>query len=214
MANGRVITGFSNPMVADYSASGTTVTYSDVMPLARGVSVQFSLDEASDEVFEADNTDAESAGGKFGGGTVDFGLDTPLKAAAKKIEGTPAQSTVTVGTSTVNVTDYGDAQEPPYVGAGFIVRYMEDGVETWEPTILTKVKFQNVATNAQTSGGSNKNFQSETRTAQIFRDDTAAHNWKRVADAQTSEDAAKSVLIALLGGTANGGGGEEEDDEP
>lgn len=130
------------------------------------------------------------------------------------IEGTPTQSTVTVGTSTVNVTDYGDAQEVPYVGVGYIVRYMEDGVETWEPTVLTKVKFQNVAKNAQTSGGSNKNFQSETRTAQIFRDDTAAHNWKRVADAQTSEDAAKSVLIALLGGTANGGGGEEEDDEP
>ena len=41
MANGEVITGFSKPYVARYSESNGTVTYSNVQPLARGVSVEF-----------------------------------------------------------------------------------------------------------------------------------------------------------------------------
>ena len=39
MANGRVATGFSKPIVAKYEAEGTTVTYTGAMPLARGVDV-------------------------------------------------------------------------------------------------------------------------------------------------------------------------------
>ena len=38
-ANGRVITGFSQPYVALYSESGGTVTYASGQILARGVSV-------------------------------------------------------------------------------------------------------------------------------------------------------------------------------
>ena len=45
-------------------------------------------------------------------------------------------------------------------------------------------------------------FQSASLTAQLFRDDSNAHNWKRVADAQTSEADAEDVLKAFLGITA------------
>ena len=38
-AAGRVVTGFSKPYVAKYNVSGSTVTYSDGMKLARGVDV-------------------------------------------------------------------------------------------------------------------------------------------------------------------------------
>ena len=47
-ANGRVITGFSKPYIANYAASGTTVTYSGGMVLARGVSVSLAPESADD----------------------------------------------------------------------------------------------------------------------------------------------------------------------
>lgn len=201
MANGRVITGFSKPYVATYSHSGSTVTYSNGMPLARGVSVELSVESSDSNDFYADNIVAESASGKFGGGTANITVDGLKLAAAKLIEGTPAQTTVTVGSSTVNVTDYGEAQVIPYVGIGFIVRYMEDGVSTYQPVFLTKAKFADTGLTANTQE-EEIDFQSASLTAQLFRDDSTAHNWKRVADAQTSEADAEDVLKAFLGITA------------
>lgn len=55
MANGRVLTGFSKPYVAEYSASGNTVTYKSGMILARGVSVSLSVEASDDNIFYADN---------------------------------------------------------------------------------------------------------------------------------------------------------------
>ena len=197
MANGRIVTGFSKPYVALYSASGSTVTYSSGMALARGVSVSLDVESSDDNDFYADNVVAESASGVFGGGSLTLGVDGLKKAAAKLIEGTGTQSTVTVGTSTVNVTDYNDSQEVPYVGVGCIVRYMEDGIASYEPILFTKVKFAPTGLSATTQGES-IDWQSAELTAKIFRDDTTAHNWKRVADAQTSEEAAEDVLKAFL----------------
>ena len=70
MANGRVITGYSDPWVATYAASGTTVTYSGAQALGRGVSVAINPDTATDNKFYADNVEAENAGTTFGSGTL------------------------------------------------------------------------------------------------------------------------------------------------
>jgi len=47
-AAGRVITGFSKPYVAKYSVVGTTVSYTDGMVLARGVSVALAPTSSDD----------------------------------------------------------------------------------------------------------------------------------------------------------------------
>ena len=72
MANGRVTTGFSKPYIADYSCTSGTIAYENCMPLARGVNVDISIDEAETSGFYADNVLAESDSGVFTSGTFTF----------------------------------------------------------------------------------------------------------------------------------------------
>ena len=134
MANGRVATGFSMPRVAKYEASGTTVTYTGVMALARGVDVTLSPESSDENIFYADNKSAESAAGEFTGGTVTLTVDGLLDAARNFIFGLPtADSSGWVA--------FGDDMAVPYVGIGYITRYMSDGVTTYVPTVISKARF-------------------------------------------------------------------------
>lgn len=197
MANGRVITGYSQPYVALYTNTGGTVTYSSGQALARGVDVSISPEAADATPFYADNTVAEQAGGGFTGGTVTLTVDGLKGAAQKLIMGLPAASTVTVGQDTVNINDFGDGMDIPYVGIGFIVRYMEDGVTSYDAVVLTKARFSVFGTEAATQEDAIA-FQTQSLEATIYKDDTANHNWKRVSDPQTTEAAALAVIQALL----------------
>jgi len=199
MANGQVITGFSKPVVALYSATGTTVSYTGLMPLARGVDVSLDIETNDDNDFFADNVVAESAGNTFSSGTVTLTVDG-LKAEARKlIMGLPEPTSVSLGSNTVEVYDYDDRQAKPYVGVGFIVRYMEDGVTSYVPYMLPKVIFNDLGIEAETQEES-IDFQTTELEATILRDDSDNHRWQRVGANQTTEALAYSVLQALLGG--------------
>lgn len=189
-ANGRVITGFSKPYVALYSESGGVVTYASQQILARGVSVSLSIESADDNKFYADNVIAESADGLFGGGEVTLTVDGLLTAAEKLILGLPTADGD-------GWTAYGDAMSIPYVGIGFIVRYMSDGVTTYVPVILTKCKFATPNLDANTQEDS-IDWQTQELTATIMRDDTSDHNWKLVGAGQATEAAAESMITTKL----------------
>lgn len=193
MANGRVITGYSKPFVALYANANGTVTYSGGIPLARGVEVSIAPEAADSTPFYADNTVAEQAGGGFSGGTVTLTVDGLKEAAQKLIMGLPAQTTV----DTVKWNDFGDAMAIPYVGVGFVVRYMEDGVTTYDAVVLTKVQFSVFGTDAATQEDAIE-FQTQELEAAIMKDDTTAHNWKRVSEPQTTEAAAVAAYQAIL----------------
>jgi phi13 family phage major tail protein len=193
MANGRVITGYSKPFVALYANANGTVTYSGGIPLARGVEVQIAPEAADSTPFYADNTVAEQAGGGFSGGTVTLTVDGLKEAAQKLIMGLPAQTTI----SDVKWNDFGDAMSIPYVGVGFVVRYMEDGVTTYDAVVLTKVQFSVFGTDAATQEDAIE-FQTQELEAAIMKDDTTAHNWKRVSEPQTTEAAAVAAYQAIL----------------
>ena len=197
MANGKVITGYSKPYVAKYTAVGSAVTYSNGMPLARGVDVEISVETADDNKFYADNAVAETAPAAFRSGTMKLTVDGLKDAARRLLEGLGEPQTVTVGERTVNVDDYGQSARPPYVGIGVIIRYQEDGVETYAPLVLTKARFPAQNTSAKTQGD-NIEWQTQELNGSLHRDDTAAHNWKRLAEDQTSEEDAEAVLKALL----------------
>lgn len=195
MANGKVCTGFSLPYVAKYTESGGAVTYSDGMQLARGVNVSIAPEVADSNDFYADNVLAETVSGTFTGGTVTLTVDGLLPAAEAFIYGLPTPETV----GTVSVYKYGDANEPPYVGLGFIARYMSDGVTTYKVIVLTKTRF-NLPTEAAATQEAEIDWQTQELTATIMRDDTADHDWKLVgATEYTSEALALADLKKILG---------------
>lgn len=200
MANGRVITGYSKPYVALYAVTDNTVSYSGGMPLARGVSVSIDPESGDGNDFYADNVTAESVGGTFTGGTLTLTVDGLKDAARKLVMGIVTENTITVGTgatSSVKVYDYDDQQVAPYVGVGFIVRYMENGVTTYVPHVITKTVFSPEGLEAATQE-EDIEFQTTELEATIMRDDSQYHRWQRVAEAQTTEALAEAVIRNLL----------------
>lgn len=196
-AAGKVCTGFSLPYVAKYASSGVSVTYSEGRKLARGVSVDLDIETFEDNIFYADNVEAESAPAKFRSGTVNLTVDGLIRAAENLILGLPDPTTVTVGSNTVNMYDYGDDMEIPYVGIGYIARYMSGGVESFVPTILTKARFAQFSPSAATQE-EEIDWQTQDISATLMRDDTEKHNWKRVGADQATEAEAEAVIKAVL----------------
>ena len=186
-AAGRVCTGFSKPYVATYAASQGTVTYSNGQLLARGVSVDVQPDVASDDnIFYADNVAAETVGGKFTGGTVTLTVDGLLDAARKLVYGLP-----TAGSDGFYV--FGDDQDIPYVGIGFVARFMSDGVTSYVPIILAKCRFKEPNVSASTQEDDIE-WQTEELEASVLRDDSSNHVWKLMGEAQTTEAAAEAKI--------------------
>ena len=199
MANGKVITGYSQPIVAKYSYSSNTISYTNVMPLARGVEVQMEVEIGDATNFFADNTIAEAVAGQFNGATATFTVDGLKDSARNLIAGLVTSGSITVNTSTTVATKvYDDLQVIPYVGIGFVVRYMENGVTTYAPVILPKAQFSPESLNAATQGESVE-FQTTDLVATVMRADDANHSWKVVAEDQATEAAAVAAINAYFG---------------
>lgn len=190
MAAGRILTGFSLPYVALYSAAGNTVTYSSGQRLARGVSVSIEAEAEDDNIFYADNISAESAPGIFTSGTATFTIDGLKLAAEQLIMGIPAADSE-------GFIHYGESLTIPYVGVGFICRYMEDGVTSYVPVILTKCRFVTPGIDAATATETIE-WQTQELTASLLRDDTTNHDWKLVGGEQTTEAAAEAKIKAIF----------------
>lgn len=197
MANGRVITGYSKPYVALYANNNGTITYSSGTALARGVDVNVSVDTNDASKFYADNVLAEEAGNLFTSGSITLTVDGLKDAARKLVMGLPTATSVTVGTSTVDVLEYDDRQQIPYVGIGFVVRYMENGVTSYVPYVFPKCIFSEDGIEANTQEESIE-FQTTELTATLMRDDSTNHRWRRIAEAQTTEALAEDAVEAML----------------
>lgn len=191
-AFGRVRVGFSRPWVAKYSNTDGTVTYSNGCRLARGVDVSLSPETSDNTDFYADNGVQESEGGTFNGGTLKLTCDDPLAAAKALIEGTPAADTD-------GWVKHGESTSKPYVGLGWIVTYVSNGVYSYVPTVVRKARLNSIADEASTRADGIE-YQTSAQEYAIFRDDTANHDWKWVNEAgYETEDAAEAALKAALG---------------
>lgn len=197
MANGKVITGYSQPIVAKYTFSSNTISYSDITPLARGVEVSMDVETGDSTNFYADNTIAEAVAGQFNGATATFTVDGLKDTARNLIAGITTTGTITVGGSTVNTVVYDDLQEIPYVGIGFVVRYMENGSTTYAPIIFPKAQFSPESLDAATQG-EEVEFQTTDLEATIMRADDANHSWKVIAEDQDTEADAVAVINAYF----------------
>lgn len=188
-ANGRVLTGFSLPYVALYASTGTTVTYSSGSILARGVSVSVENEQEADaNVFYADNVAAETVEGEFRGGTFTLTVDGLLSSAEALIYGLSAAD----GDGWVS---YGTQNTAPYVGVGFVCRYMSDGAESYVPVILTKCKF-NLANLSAATQEEDIDWQTQELTGRILID--ANNIYKKVGTAVTTEAIASSAIKTVF----------------
>ena len=198
MANGKVITGYSQPIVAKYTYNQGTISYSEKTALARGVEVDMEVEIGDSTNFFADNTIAESVAGQFNGATATFTVDGLKDTARNLIAGLVTTKSIPVNSSTVSAKVYDDLQVIPYVGIGFVVRYMENGVTTYAPVILPKAQFSPESLKAATQGESVE-FQTTELQATVMRADDTNHSWKIVAEDQATEAAAVAVLNAYFG---------------
>lgn len=185
-AAGKVCTGFSLPYVALYSNG----TYSGGMKLARGVDVNVAPEASEDNKFYADNHEAENESGTMNGGTVTLTVDGLLTAAERLIMGVPA--------AVDGWMAYDDDQAIPYVGIGYIARYMSDGITTYVPTIIVKTKFAQIELSAATQEAE-IDWQTQSLSATMYRGDDAKHAWKYVGEDQETEAAAEAMLKTKLG---------------
>lgn len=190
-AVGKVITGFSKPYVALYSASGTTVSYSDGQLLARGVSVTASPESSEANNFYADNIIAESLAGQFTGGQVTLTVDGLLQDAEKLIQGLPAADEN-------GFVHYNDSQQKPFVGIGFVVRYMSDNVTYYTPVVFNKGTFNQIEQAAETQG-EEVEFQTTELVFNIMKDDSELHDWRLVGGELTTELAAENAIRTVFG---------------
>lgn len=190
MAAGKVLTGFSLPYVALYTANSGTVAYSSGQKLARGVSVSLEPTAGDDNKFYADNIVAETAPGVFTGGTVTLTVDGLLEAAEKLILGLPTADTN-------DWYHYGDSMDIPYVGIGFVCRYMSGGVESYTPVVLTKARFSTPSLSANTQE-EEIDWQTQELSATLLRDDSTNHDWKLMGEEQTTEALAEGMIKTLF----------------
>lgn len=193
-AAGRVATGFSKPYVAEYSASGTTVTYSNGQLLARGVNVNLQPESSDDNIFYADNQAAESASGVFTGGTVELEVDGLFTSSYNLIMG--------IDDVDSGWTADGSSASIPYMGIGFIVRWMSDAVTTYQPVVLAKTKFS-IPEEERATQEDEIDWQTTTLTASLMRDDTSEAAWRYRGEDFTTEAEAEAALQTFLGITAS-----------
>lgn len=195
-ALGKVCTGFSKPYVALYSASQGVVTYSDGQLLARGVEVSIEPESSDPSNFFADNIIAETVGGTFNGGTATLTVDGLLQDAEILVAGLP-----TVDAD--GFANYGKDQAAPFVGLGFVVRYLSGGTTYYTPVILTKAVLNPQSLSAATQGESVE-FQTQELTFALSRDDTDDANWKKVGGELADEATAAAAIEAFF--NISGGG--------
>ena len=191
MAAGKVITGYSLPYVAKYNVTDGVVSYSDAQKLASGVSVNVSPEGSEDNNFYADNILAETDAGRFTGGTTTLLVGGLFIAAERFIMGLPAAGED-------GWTAYGDDQQVPHVGIGFIVRYMSDGVTSYTPYVLAKNAFKPIEIEANTQEAE-IDWQTQELTFNMLRDDSTNHDWKMVGTALTTEALAEAKIKTALG---------------
>lgn len=197
MNNGGVRIGFSEPYVAIYAHTGTDVTYSSGQKMARGVSVNLTSSSNGSGKFYADNVEAESAAGKFTGGTLALTVDGLALEADKLMRGLPAATSLTVGEETVQAYVDNDDTNTPYVGVGYIEKWQYEGVQSFRPVVIYKCKLATPDEGAQTETETT-NWQTQNLTFDVVRSDKAKRDWRLRGEHQETEAAALAVIKQVL----------------
>ena len=197
LATGAVGTGFRFPTVAKYNGDGSPGTHKEGRRLARGVSMRLSVQTAEGNIFYADDVAAESNAARFSNGTMDLTVDGLLPDSERMINGLPEEESATVGDKSVPIIRTGDDANSPNVGYGAIRVYESNGIELFRYIVLPKVCFRQAGFDAETRT-EQKNFQTQSLTADIMRIDSGKHDWRWLGALYDTVDEALADLDTLL----------------
>ena len=182
--------GLSKPYYAVYSAGSGTPTYASGAVMGKATEANIEIETSEDNNLYADNAIAETDR-QFTGGTLTLSTDDLSQEVSKAILGLTEQAVGTIeGVTDEEVQEliYDDTQVSPYLGVGFIVKKVKNGVTAWRGIVLTKVMFS-IPSDAATTQGESIEWQVPELSATIMRDDSATHMWKREATFTTEAQA-------------------------
>lgn len=182
--------GLSKPYYAVYANTSGTVSYSNGAVMGKATEANIEIETSEDNNLYADNAIAETDR-QFTGGTLTLSTDDLSQEVSKAILGLTEQAVGTIdGITDEDVQEliYDDTQVTPYLGVGFIVKKVKNGVTAWRGIVLTKVMFS-IPSDAATTQGESIEWQVPELTATIMRDDSATHMWKREATFTTEAQA-------------------------
>lgn len=171
------IVGYSNPYIAEYVHNGVGgVSYRNGMRAGRGVHRNLTAEGGSSNTFRCDNKDGESAGGTFSSGELSVTVAEILPAAQKMLLGLRTVK-MTVGGEELDVVSFDGKMKPPYLGYGDIIKLTVNGETKWRAVVLAKTKF-NISDEEANTETEEIEWQTETITAKVMRDDSADERWK------------------------------------
>ena len=195
--------GLSKPYYAVYANTSGTVSYSNGAVMGKATEANIEIEASEDNNLYADNAIAETDR-QFTGGTLTLSTDDLSQEVSKAILGLTEQAVGAIdGITDEDVQEliYDDTQVTPYLGVGFIVKKVKNGVTAWRGIVLTKVMFS-IPSDAATTQGESIEWQVPELTATIMRDDSATHMWKREATF-TTEAQAEAYIKDRLDVTAS-----------
>lgn len=186
------VIGLSKPMVAKYSNTGYTVSYSEGTVLGKAVSFSAEVEQAEDNNLMADNGIAESDR-SFTNGTLTIGTDDLTQEASALILGIKPTEIESEGEELI----YNDDMAVPYLGFGCVVKKKKDGLYKWRAVVFPKIMFH-IPSDAAETQGETIEWQTPELTATILRDDSEKHAWKMEATFSEEEKA-----VAYIKGKLN-----------
>lgn len=182
--------GLSKPYYAVYSAAENVVTYANGAVMGKATEANIEINTSDNNNLYGDNAIAETDR-QFTSGTLTLSTTDLSQEVSKAILGLKEETLDSItGVTDEDVSEliYDDTQAIPYLGVGFIVKKVVNGVTMWRGIVLTKVMFS-IPIDAATTQGETITWQVPSLTATIMRDDSATRMWKREATFTTEAQA-------------------------
>lgn len=182
--------GLSKPYYAVYSAAENVVTYANGAVMGKATEANIEINTSDNNNLYGDNAIAETDR-QFTSGTLTLSTTDLSQEVSKAILGLKEETLDSItGVTDEDVSEliYDDTQAIPYLGVGFIVKRVVNGVTMWRGIVLTKVMFS-IPSDAATTQGETITWQVPSLTATIMRDDSATRMWKREATFTTEAQA-------------------------
>lgn len=190
--------GLSKPYYAVYSAAENVVTYANGAVMGKATEANIEINTSDNNNLYGDNAIAETDR-QFTSGTLTLSTTDLSQEVSKAILGLKEETLDSItGVTDEDVSEliYDDTQAIPYLGVGFIVKKVVNGVTMWRGIVLTKVMFS-IPSDAATTQGETITWQVPSLTATIMRDDSATRMWKREATFTTEAQAAAYIKDRL-----------------
>lgn len=182
--------GLSKPYYAVYSAADSVVSYANGGVMGKATEANIEINTSDNNNLYGDNAIAETDR-QFTSGTLTLSTTDLSQEVSKAILGLKEETLDSItGVTDEDVSEliYDDTQAIPYLGVGFIVKKVVNGVTMWRGLVLTKVMFS-IPRDAATTQGETITWQVPSLTATIMRDDSATRMWKREATFTTEAQA-------------------------